>query len=241
MTGHRPYDPRVSERMEEPRDRQAHTEGAAAPDPWKDAPRWSEPTAADAGLGAGGPGAGAFGDGGPGEAGISRAGPGDAATCPWCATPATPEAKTCTSCGAALAQRESIGDLVIPGLTAVDPALKDLADRPLHLTGPSPSQGVASGAIAAAAMGGPMGIAILGGVAAVAAVEFVGANRGGAGGTPVDQVGQASGATLQAIEKLERGEALPAADSTTPRPELEATDAPGAQPATQEETADGGD
>jgi hypothetical protein len=151
-----------------------------------------------------------------------------------------PEARNCSSCGAALAQRESIGDLVIPGLTAVDPALKDLADRPLHLTGPSPSQGVASGAMAAAAMGGPMGIAILGGVAAVAAAEFVGANRVGAGGTPVDQVGQASGAALQAIEKLERGEALPAADSTTPRPELEATDAPGGQPAAQEETADGG-
>jgi len=231
MTGHRPYDPPVSERMEEPRDPQADTEGAVAPDPWKDAPRWSEPAASEAGLG----------DGGSPGAGSSNAEPGDAATCPWCATPAVPDARTCTSCGAALAQRESIGDLVIPGLTAVDPALKDLADRPLHLTGPSPSQGVASGAIAAAAMGGPMGIAVLGGVAAVAAAEFVGANRVGAGGTPVDQVGQASAAALQAIEKLERGEALPAADSTTPRPELEATDAPGAQPATQEETADGGD
>ena len=43
--------------------------------------------------------------------------------CPWCATPAAEGATRCSSCGAALAQRESIGDLVIPGLTAVDPAL----------------------------------------------------------------------------------------------------------------------
>ena len=34
--------------------------------------------------------------------------------CPWCATPAAPEATHCGSCGAALAQRESIGDLQIP-------------------------------------------------------------------------------------------------------------------------------
>ena len=47
------------------------------------------------------------------------------------------------SCGAALAQRESIGDLRIPGLTSVDPALEDFDKRPLHLRGPSPSQGMA--------------------------------------------------------------------------------------------------
>ena len=263
MTGHPPYDPPVSERMEEPRDPRAEAEGAVVPDPWKDAPRWSEPAASegepgvggqdfgtldDAGIGAplvGAPVVGGPGVGGPEPAGGEAAGHGDAGagrvvSCPWCATPAAPGARTCTSCGAALAQRESIGDLVIPGLTAVDPALRDLADRPLRLTGPSPSQGVASGAIAAAAMGGPMGIAILGGVAAVAAAEFVGANRPGAGGMPADQVGQASAAALQAIEKLERGEALPTPDSTTPRPEIQATEAPGAQPATQEETADGG-
>lgn len=249
MTGHRPYDPRVNERMEEARDPEA------VPDPWKDAPRWSdspsdpwadtpawsdgsasadqvaestvapEPPAARAEAGEG-----------------SGDGSGDAlATCPWCATPALSGAKNCSSCGAALAQRESIGDLVVPGLTAVDPALKDLADRPLHLSGPSPSHGVASGAIAAAAMGGPAGLVIIGGVAAVAAAEYLGAGHGGAGGVSPEHVGQPSDAVLQAIEKLDRGETLPSADSTTPRPELEATDAPGAKPADEEETADGGD
>jgi hypothetical protein len=218
MTGHRPYDPRVSERMEEPRDPQAE------PDPWKDGPRWSEP------------GGDPWVDSPTPSGGASFGAP---AACPWCGTPATPDAHNCSSCGAALAQRESIGDLVVPGLTAVDPALKDYANRPLRLTGPSPSHGVASGAIAAAAAGGPAGLAIIGGVAAVAAVEYLGAGRR-PDGQPAAEVGQASSAVLRAIEKLDRGEALPAADETTPRPEL-GTQAPGPGPAPEEETADGGD
>jgi len=248
MTGHRPYDPRVSERMEEPR------EPEAGPDPWKDGPRWSDSTADSATNSVTDPWADspAWSDGSANpvpvpedpaepEAGNVQRPSGDApATCPWCATPAASGATRCSSCGAALAQRESIGDLAIPGLTAVDPALQDVADRPLHLTGPSPAHGVASGVIAAAAMGGPMGIAILGGVAAVGAAEYLGVTKVGPGGVPIDQVGQASGAVLEAIEKLERGEELPTADSNTPWPE-DATDAPGPEPATEEETADGGD
>lgn len=139
--------------------------------------------------------------------------------CPWCATPAADGATRCTTCGAALAQRESIGDLIIPGLTAVDPALKDLENRPLHLRGPSPSQGVASGIIVAAAAGGPVGLAILGGVGAIAATEFLGA--GGKDGRGHEHVGETSEAVLQAIERLERGESLPKATDETPRPERE--------------------
>jgi hypothetical protein len=209
------------------------SEPANVPDPWADAPAWSD---------------GSTGFAQPSESTgepVSHASattPGDdRPTCPWCATPTALDAKTCPSCGAALAQRESIGDLVIPGLTAVDPALQDLKDRPLHLAGPSPSHGVASGTIAAAALGGPAGLAIIGGVAALAATEYLGASRGGADGVPVGEVGQASQAVRQAIEKLDRGEELPSAQSTTPRPELEATDGPGIVPATQEDPPDGGE
>ena len=69
----------------------------------------------------------------------------------------------------------------MPGLTAVDPALKDLDGRPLHLRGPSPTQGVASGLVVAAAAGGPIGLAIIGGVGALAAAEYMGVG-GEAGG-----------------------------------------------------------
>lgn len=170
------------------------------------------------------------------------AGPaGDAApACPWCATPAAEGATRCTSCGAALAQRESIGDLVVPGLTAVDPALKDLDGRPLHLRGPSPTQGVASGLVVAAAAGGPIGLAIVGGVGALAAAEYLGA--GGDGGKGHEQLGETSGAVLQALERLERGEALPSANDPTPRPELGTTASPDPAPGrdgSQEETIDG--
>ena len=194
-------------------------------DPWGDMPRWSD-EGSEPSLGA--PSVPAAGPESAASALASEEAPTGAAepaTCPWCATPATEGAKTCTSCGAALAQRESIGDLVIPGLTAVDPALKDLADRPLHLSGPSPSHGVASGAIAAVAAGGPLGLVILGGVGAVAAAEYVGASRDTPGAKGHDNVGATSEAVRQAIERLERGEELPSAGDPTPRPELDARDA----------------
>ena len=224
-------------------------------DPWGDMPRWSDDEQRDAGTASGGPvappmstapafaaGADAAATGADAEVAASESGP---ATCPWCATPATEGAKTCTSCGAALAQREAIGDLVIPGLTAVDPALKDLADRPLHLSGPSPSHGVASGAVVAAAAGGPLGLVILGGVGAVAAAEYLGASRETGSAKGHENVGETSEAVLQAIERLERGEDLPSASDTTPRPELEAQPAaPEAQSAPPEddtmEASDGG-
>jgi len=157
-------------------------------------------------------------------------------TCPWCATPAPDEATRCTSCGAALAQRESIGDLVVPGLTDVDPAIKDLDGRPLHLRGPSPTQSVASGLVVAAVAGGPVGLAILGGVGAVAAAEYLGA--AGEQGRSRDSVGETSGAVLQALERLERGEALPTASDTTPRPGQETATTP-APDGSQEDTIDG--
>ena len=163
---------------------------------------------------------------GPIEAAMAPAA-GEPLACPWCATPAAEGATRCSSCGASLAQRESIGDLVVPGLTAVDPALKDLDGRPIHLRGPSPTQGAASGLIVAAAAGGPMGLAILGGVGALAAAEYMGA--GGEKGKGHENVGQTSDAVLQAIERLERGETLPSASDVTPRPELDSTPASSAQ------------
>jgi len=122
-------------------------------------------------------------------------------SCPWCGTPAATDAATCSSCGAALAQRESIGDLRIPGLTAVDPALEDFDKRPMHLRGPSRSQGVAPALIVGAAAGGPIGAMLVGGVAAVAAAEYLGARQGGPGGTNPQDVGKPSELLLQALER----------------------------------------
>ena len=139
----------------------------------------------------------------------SSAGPGSSEaaaprSCAWCGTPeASLEATTCASCGAALAQRESIGDLAIPGLTSVDAALQDYDKRPLHLRGPSPSQGAAPALIVGAMAGGPIGLMAIGGVAAVAAAEFLGTRRGGSGG--LDEVGKPSEVALRALEHLDEG------------------------------------
>jgi hypothetical protein len=135
-------------------------------------------------------------------------------TCAWCATPASsPEAKSCASCGAALAQRASIGDLAIPGLTAVDAALQDFDKRPLHLRGPSPSQGMAPALIVGAMAGGPIGLAAIGGVAAVAAAEFMGTRRDGAGS--LAEIGRPSEVALKALEQIDEAGAGAATEPTT--------------------------
>jgi hypothetical protein len=140
--------------------------------------------------------------------------PAAAAICAWCAAPAAPGATRCAECGAALAQRESIGDLRIPGLTSVDPALEDFDKRPLHLRGPSPSQGVAPALIIGAVAGGPIGLVAIGGVAAVAGAELLGTRVGsGHGAPPLEDVGRPSEVVLQALEQENRATAADTAPS----------------------------
>jgi hypothetical protein len=125
-------------------------------------------------------------------------------TCAWCSVVATDDETHCRDCGAMLAQRESLGDVRIVGLTDVDPALEAYDAQPMHIRGPSPSQGLASGAIVAAAAGGPAGLIAIGGFAAVAAVEYLGSRRPGDGPADLESVGQPSELALLALEKVRR-------------------------------------
>jgi hypothetical protein len=134
-------------------------------------------------------------------------------TCAWCATPAGPDDTNCSACGAALAQRESIGDVRIPGLTSVDPALEDFDKRPIHLRGPSPSQGVAPALIIGAVAGGPIGLVAIGGVAAVAGAEFLASRHGGPGAPALEDVGKPSEVLLQALEREREAEAAGATNA----------------------------
>jgi len=138
------------------------------------------------------------------------AAPGADRTCPWCSEPARAGDTTCGKCGAALAQREDLGGVLIPGLTGVDPALAAFAAQPTHLRGPSPSQGLATGIIPAAAMGGPAGLAIIGGIAAVAAVEYMSGKGPGSSTADLESVGKPSELALLALEKADRDDASPA-------------------------------
>ncbi len=151
-------------------------------------------------------------------------------TCPWCSEPAKATATTCSACGAALAQRDDLGGVLIPGVTGLDPGLEAIRDQPVHLKGPSPSHGLASGIIPAAAMGGPAGIAIVGGIAAVAAVEYLSGKGPGGAQTDPSTVGQLGGVAQLALEKLQREARGEPPDMTSGDPGLAATPAPGEEP-----------
>jgi len=130
---------------------------------------------------------------------------GEVARCAWCSARVAPGAVTCPACGAAVAQRESIGDLVIPGVTAVHPALEAYDAQPLRIPGQSPTQSLAAGAITALAAGGITGIAGIGGVAAMAAVEYLGARRpDGSPPVDLDRLGEPSEAATRMVEEMER-------------------------------------
>jgi hypothetical protein len=124
--------------------------------------------------------------------------------CPWCSARATQDATHCPACGAALAQRESIAGLVIPGVTTVDPALQAWDAQPLRIPGASPTQGAASVALGAAVLGGPVGLMAAGGLAALAATEYLGVTGGGRHAVDLETLGQPSEAARQAVERLER-------------------------------------
>ena len=137
----------------------------------------------------------------------------DGRSCPWCSASAGADATTCGACGAALAQRESIGGLVIPGVTSVHPALQAIDGLPMRIGGPSPTQGMAPGIVIAASFGGPVALAALGGLAVVAAAEYAGAGRGGHGRGSADPttLGNPSAVVLQALDRLEQPTESPAA------------------------------
>lgn len=143
----------------------------------------------------------------------------DEPTCPWCAAPAAHGATRCSACGAALAQRESLGGVRIPGLTSVDPALEDFDKRPLQLRGPSPTQGMAPAFIIGALAGGPAGLVAMGGVAALAGVEFAANQHDGTDKQELADIGRPSEVALQALQHL--GEDEPA-DSAPAAAELPA-------------------
>ena len=139
-------------------------------------------------------------------------------TCPWCAAPAAHGATRCSLCGAALAQRESLGGVRIPGLTSVDPALEDFDKRPLHIAGPSPTQGMAPALIIGALAGGPAGLVAMGGVAALAGFEFAASQHDGTDAQELADVGRPSEVALQALRHLGKDEVadIPPAASAAP-------------------------
>lgn len=148
------------------------------------------------------------------------------ASCPWCGAPSVPAATHCASCGAVMAQREDLGGLLIPGVTAVDPGLQVSAAAstltgaqsrfvPVSLVG---SVGGTSAQIAVAA-------------AILARDHFSSGRRE----VPIEQLGNPSQAALDMAERLRRegAQEIPAVDRAAPN----GANRPGAS--TQEPAPDG--
>jgi hypothetical protein len=134
--------------------------------------------------------------------------------CQWCSEVAAETDTHCRACGANLAQREALGEVVVPGVTHVDPGLKSYAAQPLRIPKPSPSQYVAGPAMGAAVMvGGPVGLVALAGLGAVAATEYGAAGRGHLTQADLDRLGQPSEAALQMLKKLDEEKTAKPADS----------------------------
>ena len=139
---------------------------------------------------------------------------GAARRCAWCEAAAPASATRCPACGAALAQREDLGGLLIPGVTAIHPELAAAADRPLRLGGPSASQGMASGIMAAAAMPGAAGLVLTGGIMAVAAAEYLGVPGSGLPGPDPETLGRPGEAALAMASRLDEEDARVVVDET---------------------------
>ena len=147
--------------------------------------------------------------------------------CAWCGTDADPDAVACPSCGAALAQREDIGGVVIPGVTDVDPALKGLADHALGRARAGDPHRPVGGMAVAAAMGGPVALAATAANPPIAAAEYIGAKRPDGSAAPdAAHVGELSEVARLALARLESAEASeravsdaePVADTAEPEP-----------------------
>lgn len=126
-------------------------------------------------------------------------------TCPWCAQPATPGIYHCSNCGAVMAQRDDLGGLLIPGVTAVDPAMQARSYASSVLGAQSRSSTLSA-------------IGAVGGTTAQVAVAAAMLARDGLRGTGIaanpEDVGKPSQAALDMAHRLQN----PALPMTQPAP-----------------------
>ncbi len=146
----------------------------------------------------------------------AAAGPADVSEeprrCPWCSTEVGPEASKCPSCGAAVAQRESVGGLVIPGVTSVDPAYQSTGSSLIRSTLRAQQTSASLGAIGQVNQGASVAVA-----GALLARDYMKGMFSGVDPADVSRVGQPSEAALLAAERLEREGSIDGGE-TEPQP-----------------------
>jgi hypothetical protein len=99
--------------------------------------------------------------------------------CEWCSAQAPADAANCPGCGAIMPMADAEAELYYPGVTDIHPHLAAAAARPLQVPqGSSATQMMGGSVLRFASQAGPGGALIgLGAVAAMAAVEWMGASK----------------------------------------------------------------
>lgn len=143
-------------------------------------------------------------------------------TCPWCSSANPPEARTCGSCGASIAQREELGGVVVPGVTGVDP---NLTGTPASLAGTlMRNQGTANALHAASQVNSTFGLAA---AAAILGQDMV-RDALGLNDADLSAVGKPSEAAIQAADRLDHATESLAEEEEISGPE--STEAPATDP-----------
>jgi hypothetical protein len=135
------------------------------------------------------------------EPDASGAAEGAADVCSWCSAPATPGATYCQCCGAVMAQREDLGGLVIPGVTAVEPGL---ASR--QMVGSLLGTQARMNALGAVGLVGSPAAQLVEAAAVLARDSIAGALRPS---TDPEDVGRPSQAALDMVSRLGAGQESP--------------------------------
>jgi hypothetical protein len=143
----------------------------------------------------------AAGPTGPVSAAPTASDPDAANRCPWCSAMAPADATHCPSCHASMSERDSIGDMLIPGVTEVDPVvvhrndvLKEIRSIPgIKL---SPTIGF--------------------GLVMVASLQQQ-AERRAEARRPIGQLGVPSAEAMELAAQLDRGETISPESTQSPR------------------------
>ncbi len=132
--------------------------------------------------------------------------------CPWCSAPAT-GSNICPNCGAVMAQRDSLGGLVIPGVTDVDSNLVPPTTTSAALHSQSVSNRIALGTTGSLASG----VVVAGAAAVLARDALSGTFQSGGTG---QEVGRPSDAAVAMLKRLETEPAPPETREGDPRPDM---------------------
>jgi hypothetical protein len=122
--------------------------------------------------------------------------------CQWCGEVGQPGATDCADCGAALPLLDAVGQMIVPGVTHVDPELEAYSKQPMRPPRRSATEALAPGVMQAAVLGGPAAIAAAGALAAIAASELRQTGQGGRS-TP-DGLGEVSRPVLETARRLQQ-------------------------------------